>query len=133
MADKPTPEHGTYACYRQGCRRPECRKANADEERERRNRRLTEPVPEHVHGTRGGYTNWSCRCDDCTEAHRDYRIRKGYAKGILPRRFFTPQEDILVLESDNLKELALRLDRSAKALSARRSRLLRGGIDSDGE
>jgi len=24
---KATPEHGTRACYRQGCRRPECREA----------------------------------------------------------------------------------------------------------
>lgn len=33
----------------------------------RRNR--TTPVP---HGTQNGYANWSCRCDRCRAAHRDY-------------------------------------------------------------
>lgn len=30
--------------------------------------------PSAPHGTNGGYTNYGCRCDDCTDAHRDARI-----------------------------------------------------------
>lgn len=28
-----------------------------------------EEIPAHVHGTSGGYSNYNCRCDACTEAH----------------------------------------------------------------
>jgi len=26
-------------------------------------------IPNHVHGTAGGYSNWDCRCSPCTEAN----------------------------------------------------------------
>lgn len=31
---------------------------------------MDRPIPNRVHGTPGGYSNWHCRCSPCTEANR---------------------------------------------------------------
>lgn len=31
--------------------------------------RAIDPIP---HGTRGGYTNWGCRCDECSSVQSSY-------------------------------------------------------------
>lgn len=37
-------------------------------------------MKEGWHGTAGGYTNHSCRCDECREAWRKYHTKGGYDK-----------------------------------------------------
>lgn len=32
-------------------------------------KKFPERIPEHVHGTAGGYSNYGCRCETCTTAH----------------------------------------------------------------
>jgi hypothetical protein len=71
--------HGLASTYRHGCRCEDCRTAHtiqAAAERARRAERSRDEVP---HGTFGGYVNWACRCDPCSEANSakcaDYQAR----------------------------------------------------------
>lgn len=61
-------EHGQHQRYSAGCRCDLCRGAWATRARERRAKAKTEPTPEKVHGTVNGYSFWSCRCAECSEA-----------------------------------------------------------------
>lgn len=67
--------HGTINRYQQRCRCDECKQANTQHARMRRQ---TGEAP--THGTESGYRNYGCRCRPCTEAHsaaqRAYRARK---------------------------------------------------------
>lgn len=54
--------------YRKGCRCDECKQAERERWQRSRERRLTGPVPAHVHGTWNGYNNYGCRCDECFAA-----------------------------------------------------------------
>ena len=38
----------------------------------RRQQRAAAPIPEHLHGTLTGYTDYLCRCDACKQANADY-------------------------------------------------------------
>lgn len=64
--------HGLRSTYADGCRCTQCRAAAtayaADARAERRARGERDPslIP---HGTYGGYNNWLCRCQPCTDAH----------------------------------------------------------------
>jgi hypothetical protein len=78
-----TPRHG------KGCTCKPCPAAKAAEQRhmdaQRRNQRvevdgrLVAPLPADRHGRPGTYNNWGCRCEPCTEAHRN-RQRRDRAK-----------------------------------------------------
>lgn len=62
------PEHGSATMYGyHGCRCPECRRGNLLRKQESDRRRASRPVPDHVHGTENGYTNYSCRCRRCKD------------------------------------------------------------------
>lgn len=56
--------------YRKGCRCDECKQAERERWQRSRDRRRNGPVPEHVHGTWNGYSNYGCKCLDCLEACR---------------------------------------------------------------
>ena len=80
-------EHGTYSRYNQGCPCELCKEAKREYGRRYRAANAArikacieagEPLPSNIpHGTAGGYTNFACRCEDCTtaarEADRKYR------------------------------------------------------------
>lgn len=67
-------EHGKSHTYRHGCRCLLCRRANTEKVAANSRARaiklgdLNHPQPEH--GTASTYTNWKCRCDTCSAAHR---------------------------------------------------------------
>jgi hypothetical protein len=42
----------------------------------RRRERLSKPIPDHVHGTDNGYTNYKCKCPACLEVGRAERRRQ---------------------------------------------------------
>lgn len=106
-------QHGTYSSYNMGCRCGLCREAKreygrryraANAERIRVAVERGEPLPENIpHGTAGGYTNFACRCEDCTAAARedDRRYRAANRDKVnaakaayLSRKRSTPFEDI---------------------------------------
>lgn len=62
--------HGTARGYTYGCRCEPCKEANRERYREAKRRRLSRPVPGHVHGTWNGYSNYGCRCAECLTACR---------------------------------------------------------------
>ena len=62
------PRHGSNRGYQAGCRKFCCRLAHAAYNAERKMARGAQGVPEHVHGTRNGYVNYSCHCDRCQVA-----------------------------------------------------------------
>lgn len=63
------PWHGTSGGYtNHSCRCRPCTDAHSAVMYRRKQRRKTEPVPEHVHGTPNGYGNYGCRCRPCTDA-----------------------------------------------------------------
>ncbi len=59
--------HGQLQCYRAGCSCKLCKAANTEHSRRTREKYTTEPekIP---HGTDSGYTNWGCRCEECSAA-----------------------------------------------------------------
>lgn len=40
------------------------------------------PIPAHLHGRTGTYTNLACRCEECKQAMRDYQRRYRQGKRI---------------------------------------------------
>lgn len=60
--------HGEAKSYDKGCRCDECKEAFRERAREAKGRRLSRPIPEHVHGTWNGYSNYNCRCPRCLAA-----------------------------------------------------------------
>ena len=72
--------HGKRGTYHNGCRCNDCRGATRLYEKDIRDRRRSRELPEGMHGTIGGYRNWSCRCDECRAAQaasiRAYRAKK---------------------------------------------------------
>lgn len=68
--DRVALRHGTPTAYRYGCRCDVCRDSYREQSRKARERRLSRPIPDHVHGTWNGYSNYSCRCELCLEACR---------------------------------------------------------------
>ena len=80
---QPTLGHNTVACYLRGCRRPGCVEANRQNNREVKERRIKRFRAGKVqikHGV-SGYSNWSCRCGECTSAWSAYlRDRRNRAK-----------------------------------------------------
>lgn len=71
-------KHGTVSCYRAGCRRPECRAAVAEAERERqarKPRRVSGKDADHGalsrarygQGGSAGKSRPVCRCEPCCE------------------------------------------------------------------
>lgn len=79
--------HGTVACYLRGCRRHECveaNKVNNREVKERRVKRFKAGKVQIVHGV-SGYSNWDCRCGECTTAWSSYlRDRRNRAHACRP-------------------------------------------------
>lgn len=66
-------EHGTTrgsATCRPAC--DPCRAANTAAQRERRERRLTESIPEDAHGKPSTYSDRNCRCRRCKVAYREW-------------------------------------------------------------
>ncbi len=59
------PEHG------RNC--PDCKAACASYNADWRQRVRDLPIPEHLHGRPGTYTNRKCRCDRCVAAHKEMR------------------------------------------------------------
>jgi hypothetical protein len=76
--DTADPRHGTENAYNNlRCRCDRCRQAWAKAVAERRERRISRPIPAHVHGSVNGYTNYRCRCRACTyEYSNAYLVRK---------------------------------------------------------
>jgi hypothetical protein len=78
--------HPGPSAYNRGCRCEECvelhklRMRRVLDEMAARGRADPSLIP---HGTRGGYNNWSCRCDPCTDAQmaacKDWRQRAARA------------------------------------------------------
>ena len=74
-------QHGTYSAYNSGCKCPLCKEAKREYGRRYRAANTArikacieagEPLPSNIpHGTAGGYTNFACRCEDCTRAQRE--------------------------------------------------------------
>ena len=73
--------HGEYSTYVQGCRCPECKKANAAYHQQLRLAR--KPEMARNHGTTATYSNYRCRCDFCSAANSRYfkELRARYVKG----------------------------------------------------
>lgn len=42
------------------------------------------PIPDEIHGTVNGYTNYGCRCDDCRAAVRAQRQKNKAARTAKP-------------------------------------------------
>lgn len=75
---KPVKHGGSGTAYANyGCRCAECKLANSDRARRRRQERVTEEPPELAHGKYSTYSNWGCRCDACTQAGSDHN-KKNY-------------------------------------------------------
>lgn len=78
---KKVKQHGTYSSYNSGCHCELCTAAKREYGRHYRARNAArikacieagEPLPENIpHGSAGGYTNFGCRCEDCTKAQRE--------------------------------------------------------------
>lgn len=69
------PPHGTLRRYRRGCHCEECRAENRAHHyrwREDARARLERGEAEVEHGHPWTYSNWACRCPECTEAWRQY-------------------------------------------------------------
>ena len=77
---------GTYTNHR--CRCQDCRRAHSKVIRDRKavrhsmrvevgGRLVAAHLPDDKHGNPNTYSNWGCRCAECTEAWTDsYRIRR---------------------------------------------------------
>lgn len=82
MAPPRTHGHGTRACYRRGCRLPECVQANTDWLRDynrrtkRRRPREEYEADRHIHPSLNCYKRHGCRCPGCRRWNAfDVRIR----------------------------------------------------------
>jgi hypothetical protein len=72
--------HGRLSTFARGCRCPECRAAKRERARailqDKRERRIEMDgrmvYPSAPHGTISGYTRYACRCEDCSNARREY-------------------------------------------------------------
>lgn len=71
-------KHGVRRSYLLGCRCDDCRRAGTEYKRGEDARRKARS-DEAPHGTRGGYSNWGCRCEPCKVAHSVYM--KAYREG----------------------------------------------------
>lgn len=89
-----TPTHDTLSasCYRNHrCRKPECVAAWGAYLKERHDKRvaLGRADPSLIpHGTRRGYADWDCRCEDCAEA---WRVARGYTRQGPDRELVPPR------------------------------------------
>lgn len=62
-------KHGGPGAYNKGCRCSICIDAHRTRIQATRARLHTRPREEVPHGTRGGYSNWGCRCQPCRTAN----------------------------------------------------------------
>lgn len=72
--------HGEPRGYNRGCRCEKCVTAIRAYWKAKQRRLRSSEIPEHIHGTVNGYSNYGCRCDQCLAAwqttyeyHRKYR------------------------------------------------------------
>lgn len=73
--------HGTAACYIRGCRETKCVEANREVQREVKRRRIERYRAGKVtikHGV-SGYSNWDCRCGECTSSWSTYLRERRHA------------------------------------------------------
>jgi hypothetical protein len=71
---KPDFAHGVQGYNWHKCRCEQCRAANSARSRTSRAARKARTAagdPAVPHGTRGGYTNWACRCLPCSQANSE--------------------------------------------------------------
>ncbi|GGU12928.1 hypothetical protein [Streptomyces violascens] len=61
-------DHGKVRTYRKGCCCASCTAAAVDAARRWQAKARQKPFAEIPHGTAGGYTNYACRCPECTAA-----------------------------------------------------------------
>lgn len=62
-------EHGTPRTYKRGCRCDLCRAANKQRVLAWRAESYAKAIPPNAHGRASTYSNWGCRCAECTRAH----------------------------------------------------------------
>jgi hypothetical protein len=65
MIKEDDPRHGTNRGYGAGCRLYCCVDAHTIYSTQKKIERVARGIPERVHGTRNGYTNYGCRCTRC--------------------------------------------------------------------
>jgi hypothetical protein len=66
--DPTDPRHGTTNGYSNlKCRCQPCRDAWGKAVQRAKERRASQPVPDHLHGTENAYGNYGCRCRPCTD------------------------------------------------------------------
>ena len=75
------PRHNTENGYQAGCRQECCRVAHRLYAAERKRARIAAGIPDVIHGTANGYTNWDCRCDRCQVAALKAKHRQKSKRG----------------------------------------------------
>lgn len=120
-------EHGSASGVKRHCRCNECRRYRREQNVKARARRA-EREPGVRHGTEGGYTNWSCRCDACCDANRASLRRRAVNGGHGRRGYpWTGPELEMVLQigtTRTAKQVAEALGRSVNAVYTARQRAL---------
>lgn len=125
--------HGTTNSYNNGCRCPDCRKANTvfcAERRTLRKKRIPQ-MPAEKHGTISGYENWGCRCTACSKAGSDHRRVRFMLPEQASRKseMWEPAEDKLVMNYGvTARELAITLNRTVYSVNTRRRILRQRGL-----
>lgn len=64
-------KHGTASSYQRGCHCDDCVRVGRESKRQLDAERRKHPE-DAPHGTRGGYSNWGCRCDLCKKVQAEY-------------------------------------------------------------
>ena|SRR2546429_7867064 len=119
-------DHGLPG-YRKGCRCEVCRAANTARVAREKRRRKERPVPDHIaHGTLNTYKNYGCRCRACVERNNKASADRLRRLNVPQVRYWTPEEELVLLEAPSLRVAAEQLGRSYAAVQWRRWSLLRG-------
>lgn len=72
--DPECPRKASGTCYsHHKCRCDVCKAANAARCDRRRRQRDPSKLPPEKHGKKSTYSNWNCRCTECTQAWNEYQ------------------------------------------------------------
>jgi hypothetical protein len=81
LCDPDCPRKQSGTCYtHHGCRCEVCKRVNAERCSRRRKERDPSKLPPERHGKISTYSNWNCRCGECTEAWNTYQNKRYHTK-----------------------------------------------------
>lgn len=126
--------HGRVSTYHSGCECGPCHAVGHNYHKRQRLERFRRAIPEHVHGTYSGYSNWGCKCYQCRVAskRRSIEYTRLPVEPVNLYREWTPEEEQALRDySLTARELAIKLRRTVHGVNHRRRRLKRLEVESN--